>query len=63
MKLERVRQGMRVVGIDPSGIDTESGVVLDVNPASATGHEVLVGWDQGVQTWLEASALRAENDE
>lgn len=37
--------------------DQDTGVVLDTNPESATGHEVLVGWDQGIKTWCDRASL------
>ncbi len=58
MKLKNVAVGMRVVA--EAGEDTDSGVVLDLNPESATGHEVLVGWDSCSQNWTEVSALEPE---
>ena len=59
MKLQNVKIGMRVEAGD--GDDHDAGRVLDLNPESAIGHEVLVGWDQGIQTWIEASELTEES--
>lgn len=39
--------------------DRDTGRVIDSNPESATGHEVLVAWDSGTRTWCERSQLFA----
>lgn len=61
MRLSDIAKGMRVTAVDQYGPDSESGVVVDINPMSATGHEVLVAFDQCVQVWVEASALMEES--
>lgn len=61
MKLTNVTMGMRVIARAAADEDTESGIVMDINPMSATGHEVLVGWDQGTSNWVEASQLEEAN--
>lgn len=61
MRKSRVQKGMRVEAGEPGTEDHDSGKVLDLNLESATGHEVLVGWDSGAQTWIEARDLRPES--
>ena len=39
--------------------DQDMGKVIDSNPESATGHEVLVAWESGIRTWCERSQLFA----
>lgn len=38
----------------------DAGTVLDTNPMSAIGHEVLVRWDSGVDTWCDRARLFLE---
>jgi hypothetical protein len=60
MKLNKITVGMRVESGKPGTKDHDTGVVRDINPMSATGHEVLVGWDSHSANWCAASSLRAE---
>jgi len=58
MRAIDLEHGMRVHA--EAGADSESGAVLQIDLDEG---RALIGWDQGTQSWTDASALEPEETE